>query len=67
MKNLLLGILIVCAGCTSDIYLKKGDTVVTCKGGCAAGGLAGIPCRNTQRACVDDYKQAGYERIPTPK
>jgi hypothetical protein len=48
--------------CTSDIALKKGDDVVVCKGGCAAGGLAGIPCRNTQRECVDDFKQAGYQR-----
>jgi hypothetical protein len=53
---------LLCA-CTSDVLLKKGDDVVTCKGGCASGGLAGIPCRNTQRACVDDFKQAGYARI----
>ena len=63
MRYLMLFIALTCAGCTSDVVLKKGDNIVTCKGGCAAGGLAGISCRNTQRECVDDFKQAGYERV----
>ena len=59
---IILGLVLLSA-CTPDIALPKGDKVVTCKGGCPTSGLAGIPCRNTQRECVDDFKQAGYARI----
>jgi hypothetical protein len=55
----------LCA-CTPSIVMKNAKTgqVAVCKGGCAEGGLAGIPCRNLQRQCVDDFQKAGYERQP---
>jgi hypothetical protein len=53
-------------GCTPNIVMKNAKTgqVAVCKGGCATGGLPGIPCRNTQRQCVEDFQKAGYERQP---
>ena len=58
-----LSSLVGLSGCTSDVLLQKDNKIVTCEGGCAKGGLAGIPCRNTQRECVEDFQKAGYERI----
>jgi len=56
------------AGCTPHIPLKNpqtGDTVV-CKGG-SSYGLIGIPGRNIQERCLDDYQKQGYQRLPGSK
>lgn len=56
------------AGCTPDIMLKNQQTGQTavCKGG-SGYGLGGIPGRNLQMRCLDDYQKQGYERVPDSK
>ena len=58
----------VLSGCTPDIMLKNQQTGQTavCKGG-SGYGLAGIPGRNLQMRCLDDYQKQGYQRVPDSK
>jgi hypothetical protein len=61
--------LAICASaCTPNIMLKNpqtGETTV-CKGGNSYG-LMGIPGRNLQERCLDDFEKAGYQRIANSK
>jgi hypothetical protein len=52
------------SACTPSIMLKNpqtGETTV-CKGGNSYG-LIGIPGRNLQERCLDDFQKAGYQRV----
>jgi hypothetical protein len=73
MKTLVTFLLIAvvalsAVGCTPNILLKNpqtGETVV-CKGG-SGYGLAGIPGRNLQYRCLDDFEKQGYQRVADSK
>jgi hypothetical protein len=56
------------SACTPSIMLKNpqtGETTV-CKGGNSYG-LMGIPGRNLQERCLDDFQKAGYQRVANSK
>jgi hypothetical protein len=63
-----VGLAICATACTPNIMLKNpqtGETTV-CKGGNSYG-LMGIPGRNLQERCLDDFEKAGYQRIASAK